>query len=137
MLLLFYQGSYRAPFSDVPQLNSAGFLRVGRTRKPDERPSELPALIEQQAEVTARAVDMVAIIATVRTQLAREGAERLAQSTQARREATLCRNQAKLAGLEADISSLNRRIEAEAARIAARDSEETDLIFVFHMLSEA
>ena len=134
MLLLFYQGSYAA-FADVPLLNSAGFRKVNR--KGPERDGNpvaefLPPLERQIVAVQSRETTALARLHALESKATAQ-LETLAKATLARRQAALVKQRAVVAGLNAEIETLNAAMAVETARMR----KQTDLIFVFSILSEA
>ena len=120
MLLLFYQGSQIAAFSDVPVLHTPG------RRKRREEPEEAPVPLARQVRVAqAREVNAKGYLATlaVRTQL-----DTIAKATATRRANALAKQRAVVAELTATVEQLNAAMAVER--------EETDLAFVFSILNE-
>lgn len=135
MLLLFYQGSYQAPFSDVPTI-AAGFIHRKRRAKEVCTDPILPELVARQETVATRTAKVSTTIARAEakawTQLAEEGGARIAKAAQA----TLVRNRAALAALQREATVLQTRIAERVAAIERIATEECDLIFVFHLMAE-
>ena len=134
MLLLFFQGSYAAAFADVPTLNTPGRRRKEeRPQRPIIAEIDLPASLETQlTEAKARETAAFAVLETIETR-AREA---LAKSTAARVKAAAVKQRAVVAKLSTRIEALNVAMTVENARIA-RDTEESDIIFIATILSEA
>ena len=123
MLLLFYQGSQIAAFSDVPILPIPG-RRKRRERLPQETPVFIP--LERQVRVAqAREVNAKGYLATlaVRTQL-----DTIAKATATRRANALAKQRAVVAELADTVEKLTAALAVER--------EETDLAFVFSILNE-
>ena len=121
MLLLFFQGSFTAPFSDVPVLHTPG------RRKRREEPEEQPVIpLPQQVRVTqAREVNAKGLLATlaIRAQL-----DTITKATATRRANALAKQRAVVAELADTVEKLNAAMAVER--------EETDLAFVFSILNE-
>jgi hypothetical protein len=109
-------------------------------RETEDLLPEPPIVIEARAEV-AKVVDQSAKLAsTIRAmevKAAHDLAEAVSRATLARREKAQAQRIAKLADLENHVSTLNDRIAQAVENERQRIEEETDLIYVMHILMEA
>ena len=133
MLLLFYQGSYAAPFADVPR-NSAGFIRrIPRetARWQPEEPCEEtdePCPVARVSPYAARSNELQAALGHA---LARQDAAQ-ARVAIAKRKIERAAIQAEIADARADVA----RFSAALAEERARQMREADLAFVAMILMD-
>ena len=126
MLLLFFQGSYAAPFADVPRINSAG-RRKKHIVEPVAIIPDFGAGIERQViAAVAREATALARLHVLESKATAQ-LETLAKATVARRKAAVVKQRALVAALNNEIETLN----------AAMAVEEADVVFIFSILSEA